>query len=115
YQENASRYNDYNIQPLKQTIVDLEKEFCEQLFLKIEDGFRIIGSVRAFNKNNICYNSKLFVHPKYQKKGIGTKLLNEVEKKIDYVLKYQLFTGFKDDKNIYLYNKLGYKIYDEKI
>ncbi|GAF91399.1 unnamed protein product [marine sediment metagenome] len=114
YQENAIRYNDSNIQPLTQTIDDLEKEFSEQLFLKIEKNSKIIGSVRAFSKNNICYIGKLIVHPEYQNMGIGTRLMNEIEKRFGKVLKYELFTGYKDDKNICLYNKLSYKIYDEK-
>lgn len=115
YQENALRYCDSKIQPLTQTIDDLEKEFSEQLFLKIENDSKIIGSVRAFSKNKICYIGKLIVHPEYQNKRIGTKLMNEIEQRFKKVQKYELFTGYKDDKNIYLYKKIGYKIYDEKI
>jgi ribosomal protein S18 acetylase RimI-like enzyme len=115
YQENAIRYNDDNIQPLTQTLDDLEKEFNEQLFLKIEKDSKIIGSVRAFSKNNICYIGKLIVHPEHQNMGHGTKLMKEIERRFDKVQKYELFTGFRDDKNIYLYKKLGYKIFKEKV
>ena len=115
YQENAIRYNDDNIQPLTQTLGDLEKEFNEQLFLKIEIDSKIIGSVRAFSKNNICYIGKLIVHPEHQNMGHGTKLMKEIERRFDKVQKYELFTGFRDDKNIYLYKKLGYKIFKENI
>lgn len=114
YQENATRYNDFEIQPLLQTIDDIKKEFNVQIFLKLEDNHKIIGSVRAFCKDDICYIGKLIVHPEYQNKGFGKKLIIEIEKKFKKVKKYELFTGYKDEKNIYLYEKLGYKIFKEK-
>lgn len=115
YQENAVRYHDNSIQPLTQTIDDLKMEFKEQLFLVAEKDSRIIGSVRAFSKNSICHIGKLIVHPDHQNKGIGTKLMHEIEKRFKKSLNYSLFTGYKDKKNIYLYEKLGYHIYNEKI
>jgi len=61
-----------------------------------------------FNKNR-----RLIVHPNYQNKGIGTKLINQIEKYFEdeKINKYELFTGEKSQKNIYLYQKLGYKIF----
>ncbi len=53
------------------------------------------------------------VHPKMQKKGIGTKLLLEIENEYPNQ-RYELFTSTKSEKNIALYQKLGYKIFDEK-
>lgn len=115
YQENAERYNDNNIQPMTQTIEEIEKEFQEQVFLKIEDNSKIIGSVRAYASNNICYIGKLIVHPLYQNQGLGTKLMNNIENRFNQVKKYELYTGFKDEKNLFLYKKLGYNIFKEKI
>lgn len=116
YRENAERYNDFNIQPLTQTIEELEEDFNakDHLFLKVEDNSKIIGSIRAFAENNICYIEKVIVHPDYQNKGLGSKLLSEIENKFNYVEKYELYTGFKDEKNLYLYKKSGYNIFKEK-
>lgn len=116
YQENAKRYNDFNIQPLTQTIKELEKDFNakDHLILKVEDDSKIIGSIRGFVKNNICYIEKVIVHPDYQNKGLGTKLLTEIENRFDHVEKYELYTGFKDEKNIYFYKKSGYNIFKEE-
>lgn len=116
YQENAKRYNDFNIQPLTQTLEELEKDFNEKdhLILKVEDNSNIIGSIRGFTKNKTCYIEKVIVHPDYQNKGVGTKLLSEIEKRFDRVEKYELYTGYKDEKNIYFYKKAGFNIFKEK-
>lgn len=53
------------------------------------------------------------LHPKMQKKGIGTKLLSEIENEYPNQ-RYELFTSTRSKKNIVLYHKLGYKIFDEK-
>lgn len=53
------------------------------------------------------------VHPSKQGQGIVTQLLFEMEKQYP-PKKYELFTSTKSEKNIVLYQKLGYKIFDEK-
>lgn len=42
------------------------------------------------------------------------RLMNEMEKKFHNVERFELFTGYKDEKNIYFYNKLGYRIFKEE-
>ena len=114
YQENAERYNDYKIPPLVQTIDQLKEEYKSYLILKVEDNSGIIGSIRAHEKNNICFIERVIVHPECQNRGIGKKMMVEIEKKFPDVRKFELFTGFKDEKNIYFYTKLGYKIFKEE-
>ncbi|NMB81497.1 MAG: GNAT family N-acetyltransferase, partial [Ignavibacteria bacterium] len=107
-------YNDFNIQPLKQTLEELEIEYKTWLFLKIEIGKEIIGSIRGKEENKTCYIQKLIVHPNYQNKGYGTRLLKGIEEKFNLVTRYELFTSHMDDKNIYLYKKNGYKVFKEQ-
>jgi len=114
FQEAAVRYNDQNIQPLRQTLEELEKEYQLQTFLIAEEDSKIIGSVRAFCENDTCFIGKLIVHPDFQNKGIGRKLMAEIETKFLSSKKYRLFTGEKDTKNISFYQKLGYTIYTTK-
>ena len=59
YQENAERYNDFKISPLVQTIDDLKEEFKYCIILKAEDDLKIIGSIRAFEKNGTCYIGRI--------------------------------------------------------
>ena len=91
-----------------------ENEYAYKTFLKAVDSGRIIGSVRANVNNNSCYIGKLIVHPDYQNKGIGTALMNSIENYFMGCERYELFTGQKSVKNLYLYKKLGYKVFKEE-
>jgi ribosomal protein S18 acetylase RimI-like enzyme len=87
----------------------LEKEFSQSMILKIEnDQNEIIGSVRFYEKDNRIFVGKLMVHPNYQNKGIGTKLLKSIETYFANQT-FELFTSSKSEKNISLYKKIGYK------
>ena len=113
YNENAIRYNDFKIAPLTQSINDLEKEFGDCVILKAVEQSKIVGSIRAFEKNRTCFIGRVIVHPDYQNKGIGKKLKSEIELVFNNVNRFELFTGFLDEKNLYFYNKLGYKQYNQ--
>lgn len=54
------------------------------------------------------------MHPKMQKKGIGTNLLLEIENEYPNQ-RYELFTSTKSISNIRLYERLGYKIFKEAV
>jgi GNAT superfamily N-acetyltransferase len=94
---------------LLQTIEELRDEFKTNVFLKAVSGHSIIGSVRARIVGNTCHIGKLIVHPNWQKQGIGTYLMTEIEKIHRDVSRFELFTGSHSVKNHYLYRKLGYK------
>jgi len=111
YTSEAEIYTDFNIQPLHQTLDEIKTEFAEQHFLKVSEEGRIIGSIRAYVKDGTCFIGKLIVHPEYQNRGLGTKLLQEIENVFDNVDRYELFTGHKSQKNLYLYEKNGYRIF----
>lgn len=74
----------------------------------------IIGSVRANERDGTCYIGKLMVNPNYQNKGIGKMLMNAIEGLFPNS-RYELFTGSKSEKNIAVYEKLGYKAFKEHI
>jgi phage replication-related protein YjqB (UPF0714/DUF867 family)/N-acetylglutamate synthase-like GNAT family acetyltransferase len=111
YRSEAEIYNDFNIPPLLQTLESIEKDFENQFFLKAVFREKIIGSVRAYTKEKTCYVGRLIVHPDFQNQGIGTKLMNEIEKIFNHCKRFELFTGDKSERNLCLYQKLGYKIF----
>jgi len=113
YSENALRYNNDRITPMIQTQKEIEKEFNSYLFLKVLNEASIIGSIRAEEREGTCFIGRIFVHPNFQNQGIGTSLMKTVEDRFSHLSRYELFTGYKDDKNIYLYKKLGYTVYKE--
>lgn len=114
YLSEAEICNDFSIPPLLQTIEDIKSEYAYKTFLKAVDSGKIIGSVRANLQDGTCYIGKLIVHPDYQNRGIGTALMNSIENCFKGCKRYELFTGKKSIKNIYLYNKLGYRIFKEE-
>jgi ribosomal protein S18 acetylase RimI-like enzyme len=111
YRSEAEIYNDFNIPPMVQTLESIEKDFENQVFLKALIDGSIIGSVRAYSKEGICYIGRLIVRPDFQNRGIGTKLMNEIEKIFGTCQRFELFTGDKSERNLYLYQKLGYKLF----
>lgn len=114
YQSEARLFDNEDIPPLRQTLADVEKEYQRGIFLKtLDEDKNIIGSVRAFCENETVYIGKLMVHPSKQGQGIGTQLLLEMEKQYPNQ-RYELFTSTRSQKNIDLYEKLGYKIFEEK-
>ncbi|MCI8338787.1 MAG: GNAT family N-acetyltransferase [Lachnospiraceae bacterium] len=114
YQSEARLFDSQDIPPLKQTLTDVEDEYQKGIILKaLDEDKTIIGSVRAFCDNGTVYIGKLMVHPSKQGQGIGTRLLIEMEKQYPNQ-RYELFTSTKSEKNIALYQKLGYKSFAEE-
>lgn len=109
YKSEAEIYNDYSIPPLVQTIDEIRSEFAEVLFLKAISQGGIVGSVRAREKDGVCFIGRLIVDPEHQNRGIGARLMAEIEKRFKSVKRFELFTGHKSVKNLYFYNKSGYR------
>jgi GNAT superfamily N-acetyltransferase len=104
----AEIYNDYTIEPLTQTIESIQSDFKNFVFLKAMYLGNIVGSVKARDTGEYCLVARLIVRPEFQNKGIGKKLMGEIEKKFPTAKKYLLYTGFKSIKNLKLYESLGY-------
>ncbi len=109
YRSEAEIHNDFSIPPLYQTLAEINEEFRHQIFLIVKVEGRIVASVRAYQKKGTCYVGKLIVDSAFQNRGIGTVLLTEIEKKFSDVSRFELFTGYKSEKNLYLYAKKGYR------
>lgn len=110
FQSEAALYGDYTIAPLRQTIDELKAEARKSIFLKVVADRRIIGSVRAYQQEDTCHIGRLIVHPDYQNQGIGQRLLSAIEGCFGG-LRLELFTGSLSQKNLALYEKMGYKRY----
>jgi GNAT superfamily N-acetyltransferase len=110
YKIEADRYNNDRIPPLIQTIDELRVQFTDHVILKAVADNQIIGTVRACERGNTCYIGRLAVHPDMQNKGIGTALMKAIEDQFNSP-RFELFTGSRSEKDIYLYRKLGYHIF----
>lgn len=102
---------DYTIPPLLQqreeAVADCRR--ADLVLAALNPKNIIIGSVRGFVENGICFISKLMVDPEWRKMGAGTALLREIELRLP-AERWSLFTGLKSRSNITLYQKNGYVI-----
>lgn len=114
FQSEARLFKNKEDLPLKQTLDELNDELNDGLILKmVSDDDVIIGSVRANTKDGTTHIGKLMVHPDYRRRGLGSKLLTEIENCFPDT-RYELFTATKSVNNIRLYQKMGYEIFDRK-
>jgi len=109
YRSEAQRYNDFDLPPLRQTLVEIHADFARMAFFKATFGERIVGSVRGYAKDGTCYVGRLIVHPDVQGQGIGTRLMQTLEQHFSMVRRFELFTGHKSEPALHLYHKLGYR------
>ena len=110
YQTEAELHNEYNIPPLVQSLESVKEDFINgTMFLKgVIDG-KVIASVRGFSRNGTAYIGRLIVKKEFQNNKIGQRLMHAIESCLDDCSRYELFTGYKSEKNIKLYQKFLHK------
>ena len=106
YRSEAEIYDAYDIPPLTQALAEMEADLERQTVLKAVMEGRIVGSVRAYEREGTCHIGRLIVHPEQQNRGLGARLLREIEAAFPQVERYELFTGHRSERNLYLYAKL---------
>jgi ribosomal protein S18 acetylase RimI-like enzyme len=114
YQSEAALYDDHTIAPLTQTLEEMEADLRERVVLKASVERRIVGSVRGRVVDGTCYVGRLIVHPEVQNRGLGTALLHAIERACSTARRFELFTGCRSERNLHLYHKLGYKVFEEE-
>ena len=114
YQSEAALFGSKDIPPLKQTLEEVIEEYDFGIILKMmDDTGAIIGSVRAHESGGTVYIGKLMVHPELRRRGLGKRLLSEIEQYYPGK-RYELFTITRSKDNIHLYESVGYKAFDER-
>lgn len=98
YQSEAEIYNDYSIEPLIETPLELQEQFKHKTFLKAELEGRIVGSVRGYLKTGTLHIGRLAVEPSFQNQGIGTHLIRSIEAHFPSAERYELFHGKQERK-----------------
>lgn len=108
----AELFGTRDIEPLTATLDDLIQEYHNGVVFKMVYKNTIIGSIRVRIDATSVYIGKLMIHPDYQRQGLGTRLLLEMERFFPG-RRYELFTSTRSVKNIRLYEKLGYRRFKE--
>ncbi|MDD5759479.1 MAG: GNAT family N-acetyltransferase [Desulfobulbaceae bacterium] len=103
-------YDDHTLPSLTQTIEDLVAEWGRMTFYKVAVDGKLVASVRCWIRDRTLYIEKLIVEPAMQNRGIGKRVMIEIEKRYSKVVdQYELATGHKSARNLHLYISLGYR------
>lgn len=110
----ALSHGNYDIEPLRQTLDGILADFATHTFLKAtDDGGSIVGSVKYRAHDDRVWVGKLIVDIACRGRGLGRRLLAEVEALNPAARKFQLFTAASSDHNIRLYESVGYRVVRE--
>ena len=106
YKAEAEIYNDFSIPPLHENEKAIQEDLQVSRILVAEKG-EVVGSVRGKDTGETIVISRLSVHPDWQGKGIGKALMSGIMEAFP-CKSFELFTGHKSERNIRLYEALGF-------
>jgi GNAT superfamily N-acetyltransferase len=107
YVTEAQLYDDVRLPALVQTLDELVDELATSTCLAAVAGSRLVGAVRARERDGVLHVGRLTVAPDLQGRGIGTRLLLAAEQ-ATCLPRAALFTGARSDANLRLYHRHGY-------
>ena len=134
YQSEAEIYGDDSLPALQQSLEDLEGDFDRMpnreagllgargatgadeaaldrvVFLKAVVNSKIIGSIRGHQVDDTAHFSRMMVHPYFRGRGIGRRLLSEMEAVFPQATTFEAVTGHRSKRNLYQLEKRGYKV-----
>jgi hypothetical protein len=61
--------------------------------------------------DSTAYLSRLIVHPYFRKRGIGRRLLDEIEKAFPGVTRFETKTGHQSKRNLFQLAQRGYQTF----
>ncbi len=109
YRSEAELYDDWTIPPLVEPLAATERALVEMHVLKAMQGGRIVGAVRGRIEGETCQVGRLIVHPDWQGRGLGTRLMRQLETALPGARRFELFTGERSARNLRLYVRCGYR------
>ncbi len=89
----AEMYDDFSLTPLKQTLEEIRKDFSRHVFLKAVVNGKIIASIRGGLEGDTADIGWLIVHPYFWGRGIGPRLVAEIEPFFPTARRFETFMG----------------------
>ncbi|MEU3556638.1 GNAT family N-acetyltransferase [Streptomyces fragilis] len=111
YQSEAERYDDHTLPPLTQDLAGLREDREAGVLLVVRLGSEVVGSVRGRRRGDAFHIGRLVVHPRLQRRGLGSRLLAAVEERAGDAAWLELFTGDRSTEQLALYTAAGYRPY----
>jgi ech hydrogenase subunit C len=138
YQSEAEIYGDDSLPALQQTLDDLVADFdrvpdrvaalaeahpanghtnheqARIVFLKAVVNGKIVGSVRGYAVGGTAYLRRVIVHPYFYRRGIGRRLLTEMEKMFPDIERFETKTGHRSKRNLFRFAHCGYQVFRQE-
>jgi GNAT superfamily N-acetyltransferase len=109
YQVEGERYDDYGIPPLTQDLAGVREDHEAGVLLVVRLKDEVIASVRGRRHGDVFHIGRLVVHPRFQRRGLGTRLLAAVEERAGDAARLELFTGDRSTEFLAMYAAAGYR------
>ncbi|MFJ2042499.1 GNAT family N-acetyltransferase [Paenibacillus sp. O199] len=107
-----NKYKDYETSPANQTVEQIEDRINQSYtdYYLIREANIPVGAIRIVKKENKIYRvSPIFILPDYQGRGIAQKVFSIIEDRYSAARIWELATISEEQRNCYLYEKLGYR------
>jgi|ERR1700748_1241935 predicted GNAT family N-acyltransferase len=108
---DAQIYNNPFLSSLTQSLEGIRNEMSDhrRVILAAKLDGRLVGSVRALQKERTAHIGRLMTAPDLEGRGIGGSLLRAIESRLSSAVdSFELSTGNKSIANIEMYRRHGY-------
>ena len=113
FESEAEMIGSRDVPALLESREHHQNDFSNWVTLKLlNDSDEIIGAIRYRRSGDVIEIGRLMVHPDFRQQGLAQRMLAEVDKACPQETK-ELYTCTKSWINIRLYEKTGYKAFNE--
>jgi predicted N-acetyltransferase YhbS len=110
FADEGRRSGSQDIPPLTEPLDAVIEHIQKQTALVARDNGRIIGTIRGIVKGRVCTVRALAVDPESQGRGVGSALLNALERTLPDLARFDLTTNTVMEGNVPFYERHGYRV-----
>ena len=110
FAEEGRRSGSQDIPPLAELLDAVIEHIQNQTALVARDNGKVIGTIRGIVEGRACTVRALAVDPANQGHGIGSSLLNALERALPDVAQFDLTTNTVMEGNVPFYERHGYRV-----
>ncbi len=110
FKQMYEKYQDHDTTPFNQTFERFKERLNQGTFYKITIAQELVGSVHVYKKSaGVMRLHMINILEGYQGRGIAQTVIKRLEMLYPEARSWELDTILQEQKNCYLYEKMGYK------
>ena len=110
FSEEGRRSGTRDIPPLTEPLDALVEHIQAQTALVARDDGKIVGAIRGVVKGGVCTIRALVVDESHRGRGLGSALLQALERSLPEVTQFNLITNTVMERNVPFYERHGYQV-----